>query len=228
MGSPYRTCEAVCMIGNPEEVHKVKAQKDEGDVDVGWDITNKDVERLRKFFTPTIHILPNLKPVMPLGPVHDKEKTIREKEQEYNIPLNDGMMQPLTPQTVHITPPDNDYVAPATNLIFDKQLNKFKEEFSDFTKVVEKANDNPVKYVMELSDIKTRDCETFIRKLLHQVSQSSRETSMTIREMKSHQKYGSNLSFSYPVANLYNHGVHCYSHSHLISSEGRNTLLLGK
>ncbi|GKF35473.1 hypothetical protein Tco_0108673, partial [Tanacetum coccineum] len=34
MGSPYRTHETVCMIGNPEEIHNAKAQKDEGEMDV--------------------------------------------------------------------------------------------------------------------------------------------------------------------------------------------------
>ncbi|GKD43198.1 hypothetical protein Tco_1267843 [Tanacetum coccineum] len=190
------------------------AQEDEGDMDVGWDITSKDVERLRQFLTPTIHTLPNLEsvvqPYIPLGPIHDKDKIVREEEQDYDIPLNDSIMQPLGPQTDHITPPDNDYVAPTTNSMTNKQLNKFEEEFSNITKVAEKESDNPV--------MKTYDCETIIRKLLHQMSQSS-------REMKSQQLYGSNLSFPYPIAN---HGVHCYSYSHLISSEGRNTLLLGK
>ncbi|GJW21918.1 hypothetical protein Tco_0032540 [Tanacetum coccineum] len=186
MGSPYRTRETVCMIGNPKKIHNVKAQEDEGDMDVGWDITSKDVERWRQFLTPTIHTLPNLKPVVqpyiPLGPVHDKDKIVREKEQDYD----DSVMQPLTPQTIHITPPDDDYVAPATNPMSNKQLNKFEEEFSNVTKAAEKEYDNPV--------IKTYNCKTFIRKLLHQVSQSS-------REMKSQQQYGSNLSFPYPVAN---------------------------
>nr|GEU74541.1 hypothetical protein [Tanacetum cinerariifolium] len=35
MGSPYRTREIVCMIENPEEAHKMKARKDERDMDVG-------------------------------------------------------------------------------------------------------------------------------------------------------------------------------------------------
>ncbi|GJY65274.1 hypothetical protein Tco_0467512 [Tanacetum coccineum] len=124
MGSPYRIRETVLMIGNPEEIHNVKAQEDEGDMDVGWDITSKDVERLRQFLTPTIHALPNHKPVVqpyiPLGPVHDKDKIVRVKEQDYDIPLNDSVMQPLTPQTVHITPPDDDYVAPAINPMSNK------------------------------------------------------------------------------------------------------------
>ncbi|GJV89993.1 hypothetical protein Tco_1533931 [Tanacetum coccineum] len=214
MGSPYRTRETVRMIRNPKEIHNVKAQEDEGNMDVVWDITSKDAEMLRQFLTPTIHTLPNLEPVVQpyilLGPVHNKDKIVREKEQDYDIPLNDSVMQHFTPQAIHITPSDDNYVAPATNPMSNKQLNKFVEEFSNIAKVTKKEYDNPV--------IKTYDCETFIWKLLHQGSQSS-------REMKSQQQYGSNLSFPYPVAN---HGVHCYSHSHLISSEGNNTLLLGK
>ncbi|GKD07847.1 hypothetical protein Tco_1187532 [Tanacetum coccineum] len=162
IGSPYKTRETVCMIENPRKVHKMKAQEDEGDMDVGWDITVKDVERLRQFLTPTIHTLPNPEPVvqpyMPLGPVHDKEKIIKEEEQDYDIPLHD----------VHITLPDDDYVAPATSPTLDKQLNEFGKECSDITRVAEKENGNPVKDMQELSDIKTYDCETFIQKLLHQ------------------------------------------------------------
>ncbi|GJW28329.1 hypothetical protein Tco_0045204 [Tanacetum coccineum] len=119
MGSPYRTRETVCLNENPEEIHNVKAQYDEGDIDVGWDITSNDLERLRQSLTPTTHTLLDLKPVrkpyIPLGPVHDRDKIVREEEQDYDIPLNDGLMQPLTPQMVHITPPNDDYVAPATN-----------------------------------------------------------------------------------------------------------------
>ncbi|GJW88558.1 hypothetical protein Tco_0163898 [Tanacetum coccineum] len=59
MGSPYRTRKTVHMNGNPKEIHNAKAQDDERDMDVGWDITNKGVERLRQFLTPTVHTLPN-------------------------------------------------------------------------------------------------------------------------------------------------------------------------
>ncbi|GJS96729.1 hypothetical protein Tco_0803697 [Tanacetum coccineum] len=131
IGSPYRTCKTVCMIENPREIHKMKAQEDEGDRDIGWDIIVKD------------------------------EKIIMEEEQDYEISLNDGVMQPLAPQTVHITPPNDDYVAPATNPILDKQLNEFRKEFSDITRVAKKENCNPVNNVKELSDIKKYDCETF-------------------------------------------------------------------
>ncbi|GKE45197.1 hypothetical protein Tco_1472481 [Tanacetum coccineum] len=65
----------------PEEIHNAKARDDEGDIDVGWDITSKDVERIRQFLTSTIHTSPNLEPVVqpyiPLGPVHDKDKILR-------------------------------------------------------------------------------------------------------------------------------------------------------
>ncbi|GJZ19281.1 zinc finger, CCHC-type containing protein [Tanacetum coccineum] len=160
IGSPYRTRETVCMIENPGEVHKMKAREDEGDIDVGWDIKVKDAERLR------------------------------EEEQDYDIPLHDGVMQPLAPQTVHITPPDDDYVAPTTNPILDKQLKEFRKEFSDITRVAKKANCNPVNDVKEFSDIKKYDCETFIWKLLHQVSQSSHETGKMKARHVTQQDYG--------------------------------------
>nr|GEX60993.1 hypothetical protein [Tanacetum cinerariifolium] len=189
----------------------------------------KNVDRFRKILTPTIHTLPNLKPMVQSyvtrGLVHDKEKVIREKEQDYDIPIKDHVMHPLTPQTVHIPPPDDNYVAPATNPILNKHLNEYGEEFANNTRVSKKIDSNPAIDLKEL--LKTYDFETFIGELLHQLSQSSHETSKAKREMKSHQQYGFNLSFP-PVEYLHHHGVYCYSYPHLISSEGRNTLLLGK
>ncbi|GJV83843.1 hypothetical protein Tco_1523741 [Tanacetum coccineum] len=225
MGSPYRTHKTVYAIGIPEEI-----EEDEGDTNDGCDNMAEDVERLRKILIPSIHALPNLKPIvqpyMPLGLVYNKAKVVREEEQDYDITLQDHVMQPLTPQTVHITPPDDDYVAPATNPIFNKHLNEFGDEFANNTRVSKKIDSNPINDLNEL--LKTCDFETFIQKLLHQLSPSSHGTGKTNREMKSHQQYGFNLSFLYPVANLHPHGIYCYSHSYLISSEGRNTLLLGK
>ncbi|GJZ81729.1 hypothetical protein Tco_0646723 [Tanacetum coccineum] len=146
-------------------------------MDVGWDITSKDVEKLRQFLTPTIHTLPNFEPVVqpyiPLGPVHDMDKVVKEKEHDDDIPLNNNVMQPLTPQTVYITPSGDDYVAPATNPISNKQLNKFEEKFSNITKVAKKEYDNHV--------MKTYDCETFIRKLPHQDPAARRHLSRPAR-----------------------------------------------
>ncbi|GJS38694.1 hypothetical protein Tco_0563737 [Tanacetum coccineum] len=134
MGSPYKTHETVRMNENSEEIRNARAQDDERDMDVGWDIMSKDVERIRRYLTPTAHTLPNLEPVgkpyIPLGPVHDRDKIVKEEEHDYDIPLNDSVMQPLTPQTVCITPLDDDYVA----LAIKKQLNKFEEEFSNIAK----------------------------------------------------------------------------------------------
>ncbi|GJS27315.1 hypothetical protein Tco_0487935 [Tanacetum coccineum] len=89
------------------------AKEDKGDMNDGCDITVKDVERLRKILTPSIHTLPNLKlkvqPYMPLGLVCNKAKVVREEEHDYDIPLQDHIMQPFTPQTFHIIPPNEDY-----------------------------------------------------------------------------------------------------------------------
>ncbi|GJT25190.1 hypothetical protein Tco_0895127 [Tanacetum coccineum] len=121
--NPYKTRETV---GIPEKIHKKKAQEDEGNMDDGWYITIKDVERLRQIRIPTIQTLPNLElvvqPYMPRGPVCDEVKVVREEELEYDIPLQNGVMQPLTPQTVYITLPDDDYVAPPTSPILERIL----------------------------------------------------------------------------------------------------------
>nr|GEU92237.1 hypothetical protein [Tanacetum cinerariifolium] len=176
IGSPYKTHETVCMIENPREVHKIKAREDERDMDVGWDITVKDVEKLRQFLTPTRHTLPNhehvVQPYTPLGLVCNKAKVVSKEEYDYGIPLHDHIMQPLTPQIVHIIPPDDDYVALATNPILNKHLNKFVKEFADNTEVFKKIDGNPVYNLIEL--LKKYDCDTFIQKLLHQVPVAGR------------------------------------------------------
>ncbi|GJT97537.1 hypothetical protein Tco_1093055 [Tanacetum coccineum] len=128
------------------------------DMEDGWDIMVKDVERLKPILTSVVHTLPNLEPVMqpymPLNSAHDETKVVREEEQDYNIPLHDGVMQPLTPQTVHITPPDDDYVAPANNPIFDMRLKEFSVELFDMTEDDEKIDGNFIEDTKELS-IKT-------------------------------------------------------------------------
>nr|GEZ30209.1 hypothetical protein [Tanacetum cinerariifolium] len=118
-----------------EETHEEKTQ-----INNGCNITFEDVERLRQILIPTIHTLLNLEPAlqsyMPLSPFRDKESVARGKE--HAIPLQDSVMQPLTPQTTHIIPPDD--VAPATSPILDKHSNEFEEEFFVITRVVEIAD----------------------------------------------------------------------------------------
>ncbi|GKE47505.1 hypothetical protein Tco_1478763 [Tanacetum coccineum] len=96
------------------------------------------------------------------GLVHDTEKDVSKEEHNYDVPLHDGVMKHLAPQTVHIIPPDANYVAPATSPTLDKQLNEFGKECSDITRIAKKANGNLAKDVQELSDINTYDYETFI------------------------------------------------------------------
>ncbi|GJS76827.1 hypothetical protein Tco_0726708 [Tanacetum coccineum] len=70
-------------------------QEDDGDdrdtFDM-WDITVKDVERIRQFLTPNV---PD---------------------------IIEDVMQPLIPTTLHTTSPNEDYVAPATKPILDELL----------------------------------------------------------------------------------------------------------
>ncbi|GJR27906.1 hypothetical protein Tco_1104138 [Tanacetum coccineum] len=147
----------------PKQTHEEKTQ-----INNSCNIMVEDVERLRQILIPTIHTLPNLEPVvqpyMSLSLSRDKASVARGEE--HDILIQEGAMQPLTPQTTHITPPDD--VAPATSPILDKHSNEFEEEFFDITRVAKMEDGNPAK---ELSDIiKTYDFETFIRKLLHQGS----------------------------------------------------------
>ncbi|GJZ75239.1 hypothetical protein Tco_0639704 [Tanacetum coccineum] len=100
--------------------------------------------------------------------------------------IQESFKEALVNSRFHITPRDDDYVAPATSPTLDKLFNEFGKECSDITRVAKMADGNPVKNIKELSDIiKTSDFETFVRKLLHQVSQSSHETGKIKREMKS-------------------------------------------
>ncbi|GJW01785.1 hypothetical protein Tco_1557036 [Tanacetum coccineum] len=85
---------------------------------------------------------------MPLSPFHDKESVRRGEE--HDIPLQDGVMQPLTPQTTHIIPPDD--VAPTTSPILDKHSNEFGEVFSDITRIAKMAD---VLNKLSLSDLRS-------------------------------------------------------------------------
>ncbi|GJW33700.1 hypothetical protein Tco_0053732 [Tanacetum coccineum] len=158
--NPYKTRENVCMIKSPKNIHKKKAQEDE------WEQRDR-FENYGQGY-----------------PVRDA-KVKKEEEHDYNITLQDGIMQPLTPKTVHITLYDDNCVAPATNPILDKHLN----EFFDTTGVNENADGNFIEDTNEISII--TDVEFEIQILLNKVSQlpkSSNKTGKTRRDMKSHQR----------------------------------------
>ncbi|GKA70033.1 calmodulin-interacting protein 111 isoform X1 [Tanacetum coccineum] len=130
--------------------------------------TTKNLQNDMKELVP--RDLPVYYPYVQPTPVPERlkrQKASVARGGEHDIPLQDGIMQPLTPQTTHIIPPDD--VAPATSPILDKHSNKFREEFFDITRVAEMADGNPVKDLSAI--IKTYDYKTFIHKLLHKFSQ---------------------------------------------------------
>ncbi|GJX45354.1 hypothetical protein Tco_0262030 [Tanacetum coccineum] len=64
----------------------------------------------------------------------------------FNIPDEiDEIVQPLIPEPIHTTPPNDDYVAPATKSILDKLLEEFIDEILNVTMVDDEANFNPTK-----------------------------------------------------------------------------------
>ncbi|GJV16074.1 reverse transcriptase domain-containing protein [Tanacetum coccineum] len=85
LSNPYRTRETICAIRISKEI-----KEDVVDLNDGCDITIEDVESHRKILTPSIHALPNHKPIvqpyMPLGLVYNKEEVIREEEHDHDIP----------------------------------------------------------------------------------------------------------------------------------------------
>ncbi|GJU29693.1 hypothetical protein Tco_1173282 [Tanacetum coccineum] len=83
-----------------------------------WDIMIKDVERIRQFITPNV------------------PEVIKD------------VIQPLIPKTLHTTPPNEDYVAPATKSILDELLEEFGDEILNITMVDEGADFKPNKYVL--------------------------------------------------------------------------------
>nr|GEW36135.1 hypothetical protein [Tanacetum cinerariifolium] len=93
---------------------------DDGDTYDIWDITVKDIERIRQFLMP-------------------------------NVPdeMNE-VIQHLIPQHIHTTPPNDDYVAPATKSILDELLEEFRDLIMNVTTVDEEAAKDPQSYFMEI------------------------------------------------------------------------------
>ncbi|GKB08001.1 hypothetical protein Tco_0836285, partial [Tanacetum coccineum] len=185
------------------------------------DFTVEDVEGIRQFFT---HNVPN---------------------------VIENVEQPLIPKTQHTTPPNEDYVAPATKSILDDLLEEFREEILNVTMVDEGADFNPNKDIEELEKLLANDPkphymeiqvnsviinpEPFIHTQpmnpLYGIFKSYKSSSKPYkvdREMKSPFKNGLKLPFPYPVSNEHPNDVYCYFHPHFIPSEGTNTLLPSK
>ncbi|GKD22972.1 hypothetical protein Tco_1224675, partial [Tanacetum coccineum] len=69
----------------------------------------------------------------------------------FNVPDEiDEIVQPLIPEPIHTTPPNDDYVAPATKSILDELLEEFRDEILNVTMDDEEADFNPTKDLEEL------------------------------------------------------------------------------
>ncbi|GJY71002.1 hypothetical protein Tco_0474705 [Tanacetum coccineum] len=108
---------------------------DDGDIFYMWDITVEDVERVKQFLTP-------------------------------NVPdVMDNIIQPLIPKTIHTTPPDEDYVAPATKSILEYLFEEFRDEISNVTMVDEGAECSPTKDLEELERLLAKDPQSHYTKI---------------------------------------------------------------
>ncbi|GJZ49803.1 hypothetical protein Tco_0603993 [Tanacetum coccineum] len=100
-----------------------------------WDITVEDVELIRQFLTP-------------------------------NVPDEmDEVIQPLIPQPIHTTPPNDDYVAPATKSILDELLEEFSDKILNVTMVDKEVNFNPTKDIEELERIFAKDPQPYFTEI---------------------------------------------------------------
>ncbi|GJQ96144.1 hypothetical protein Tco_0007283 [Tanacetum coccineum] len=69
----------------------------------------------------------------------------------FNVPDEiDEITQPLILEPIHTTPPNDDYVAPATKSMLDELLEELGDEILNVTMVDEEADFNPTKDLEEL------------------------------------------------------------------------------
>ncbi|GJT98830.1 hypothetical protein Tco_1094348 [Tanacetum coccineum] len=66
-------------------------------------------------------------------------------------------VQPLIPKPIHITPPNDDYVAPATKPILDELLEEFGDEILNVAMVDKKDDFNPTKDLEELERLLAKE-----------------------------------------------------------------------
>lgn len=84
--------------------------------------------------------------------------------------------------------------------------------------------EEPLSFTMDV-EVSMAVIEKPVSQQQHEMSQSSTNTGMVIREMKSPIRYYYNSSFPYLMVNLHPHGVYSYFDPHLIPTEGMNTIL---
>nr|GEU56477.1 hypothetical protein [Tanacetum cinerariifolium]GEV06779.1 hypothetical protein [Tanacetum cinerariifolium]GEV09352.1 hypothetical protein [Tanacetum cinerariifolium] len=175
--SEYELYVAKQRVENLRKQEEAKVEEcDDGDIYNIWDITVEDVEILRQILTRSVHTLPEpdhvVQPCVPLLPSPDELKVVRDEEPNNDVDSNsiqvidnmDDVIQPSIPQTTHTTPPDKDYVAPATKSIFNELLEEFKDEILNVTVVDEEADFNPTR-VEELEILLAKDPQSYFTKI---------------------------------------------------------------
>ncbi|GKB77665.1 hypothetical protein Tco_0944560 [Tanacetum coccineum] len=182
-----------------------------------WDITVEDVERIRQFFTPNVP----------------------------DVMVN--IIQPLIPKTIYTTPPDEDYVAPATKSILDDLLEEFGDEILNVAMVNEGAECSPTKDLEEVERLLAKDPQSYyteiqvysviinpepflhtqLTSLLYVVFKTSKPCKVD-RDIITPVRYDFYSPFHYPIETEHLNDVYCYFHPHLIPSEGKDTQLPSK
>ncbi|GJY65316.1 hypothetical protein Tco_0467554 [Tanacetum coccineum] len=79
------------------------------------------------------------------------------------------------PETIHTTPPNYDYVAPATKSILDELLEEFGDEILNVTTVDDEADFNPTKDLEELERLLTKKPQSNVMgiQVLTEIEQNS-------------------------------------------------------
>ncbi|GJR87391.1 hypothetical protein Tco_0211402 [Tanacetum coccineum] len=76
----------------------------------------------------------------------------------FNVPDEiDEIVQPLIPEPIHTTPPNDDYVALATKSILDELLEEFGDEILNVTMVDDEPDFNPTKDLEELERLLAKE-----------------------------------------------------------------------
>ncbi|GJZ15440.1 hypothetical protein Tco_0551117 [Tanacetum coccineum] len=76
----------------------------------------------------------------------------------FNAPVEiDEIVQPLIPEPIHTTPPNDDYVALDTKSILDELLEEFGDEILNVIVVDDEANFNPTKDLEELERLLAKE-----------------------------------------------------------------------
>ncbi|GKB05159.1 hypothetical protein Tco_0833354 [Tanacetum coccineum] len=85
-------------------------------------------------------------------------KDVEQINQFFKIPdeINE-IVQPLIPEPIHTTPPNDDYVAPATKSVLDELLEEFRDEILNVTMVDDEADFNPTKDLKELEILHAKE-----------------------------------------------------------------------